>query len=107
MWQGFLLIHSPIKCSRIVIKIAPTHKVFNSFRKDWYKDNYTIETFLDKDNIMKQTGIKLSAFEIREIDKIKKDLDLSRSEVIRRALVHYIDFVREKKAKLEHSLLKH
>ena len=64
-------------------------------------NNYTIEKFIDKDNIMKQTGIKLSAFEQRELEKLTKELDLSRSEIIRRALDHYIDFVREQKAKIE------
>ena len=64
-------------------------------------NNYTIEKFIDKDNIMKQTGIKLSAFEQRELEKLTKELDLSRSEIIRRALDHYIDFVKGQKAKLE------
>src|ERR1035438_3330743 len=68
------------------------HRALRSMGKGRYKNNYTIENLINKNNIMKQTGIKLSAFELRELEKLAKDLDLSRSEIIRRALDYYIDF---------------
>ena len=73
----------------------------NSLRKQRYLNNYTIENLYNEDNILKQTGIKLSSYELKELEKLAKDLDLSRSELIRRALDYYIDFVKEQKAKLE------
>jgi hypothetical protein len=73
----------------------------NSLRKQRYLNNYTIENLYNEDNIMKQTGIKLSSYELKELEKLAKDLDLSRSELIRRALDYYIDFVKGQKAKLE------
>jgi hypothetical protein len=81
--------------------VRDVHRTLNSLRKNWYKDNYTIENLFNKDNIMKQTGIKLSSYELKELEKLARDLDLSRSEIIRRALDYYIDFVKGQKAKLE------
>jgi negative regulator of sigma E activity len=75
-------------------------RALRSMGKGRYKNNYTIENLYNKDNIMKQTGIKLSSYELKELEKLAKELDLSRSEVIRRALDHYIDFVKGQKAKL-------
>lgn len=76
-------------------------KSLNRLKYHRYKDNYTIETLFNEDTIMKQTGIKLSSFELKELEKLSKELDLSRSEIIRRALDYYIDFLRMQKSKTQ------
>jgi hypothetical protein len=89
-----------IIAGQIGTSVNNVHRSLCGMRRQSYRNNYTIENLINKENIMKQTGIKLSSYELKELERISKELDLSRSEVIRRALDHYIDFVKGQKAKL-------
>jgi|GEM_PF-6638459 len=87
--------------AQINISARVVRRILNRLRPSRYSGDYFISNLYTEETFMKQIGLKLSEYEIKEVQKLSKELDLSKSEIIRRAIDHYIDFLKMQKRKIE------